>query len=78
MPQSAASLARTLQRDRDLALLFRTLATLRTDLPLFENVDELAWSGPTPAFAELGARFDSAVTEKKKRDGGSQPVASNQ
>ncbi len=68
---SAASLARTLQRDRDLALLFRNLATLRTDLPLFENVDELAWSGPTPAFAELGARFDSAVTEKRKREGGS-------
>jgi 5'-3' exonuclease len=66
---SAAALARTLQRDRSLALLFRDLATLRTDLPLFESVDELAWTGPAPAFAELGARFDSAVTEKKKRGG---------
>ena len=32
------------------ALLFRTLATLRSDVPLFKNVDELQWTGPTPAF----------------------------
>jgi 5'-3' exonuclease len=65
---SAPTLARTLQRDRHLALLFRELATLRTDLPLFESVDELAWAGPTPAFAALGARFDSAVTERKPKE----------
>ena len=36
---------------RDQALLFKDLATLRTDAPLFREVDELAWRGPTDAFA---------------------------
>ncbi len=45
---SASTLAATLARERDLALLFRTLATLRTDIPLFDSVDELLWKGPTP------------------------------
>jgi len=35
----------------ELALLFKRLATLRTDAPLFRDVDELQWRGPTPAFA---------------------------
>jgi 5'-3' exonuclease len=35
---------------RDLALLFKNLATLRTDAPLFRDVGELAWRGPTTAF----------------------------
>jgi len=48
-------LAGTLSRERPLALLFRDLATLRTNLPLFESVDELRWEGPTPRFAELAA-----------------------
>jgi 5'-3' exonuclease len=43
---NAARLAATLTRDRELALLFRDLATLRTDAPLFDNVDELRWQGP--------------------------------
>ena len=43
----AASLAATLARDRQLALLFRHLATLRTDVPVFESVDDLEWRGPT-------------------------------
>jgi 5'-3' exonuclease len=46
---NASSLAGTLGRERDLALLFRTLATLRTDIPLFDDVDQLRWNGPTPA-----------------------------
>jgi 5'-3' exonuclease len=36
---------------RDLALLFKSLATLRTDARLFSNVDRLRWRGPTPGFA---------------------------
>jgi 5'-3' exonuclease len=36
---------------RELALRFKDLATLRTDAPLFENVAELRWLGPTGAFA---------------------------
>ena len=57
---SPATLAATLQRDRDRAFLFRDLATLRDDLPLFESVDELRWTGPRGDFAGLAARFDSA------------------
>ncbi|MDB5068989.1 MAG: 5-3 exonuclease [Candidatus Eremiobacteraeota bacterium] len=42
---SAAKLAQILQRDPDLALLFRNLATLRTDIALFEDVETLRWHG---------------------------------
>ena len=38
------------------ALLFKRLATLRTDAPLFANVDALCWQGPTSAFAEWTER----------------------
>ena len=37
---------------RDLALLFKDLATLRTDAPLFDDVDKLEWRGPSAAFIE--------------------------
>ena len=47
-----------LGEQRDLALLFKKLATLRTDAPLFKKVETLCWRGPTPAFA--------AWTEKMK------------
>ncbi len=50
-----ARLAATLIEQRDLVLLFRTLATLRSDLPLFGNVDELKWKGPTPAFETMAS-----------------------
>jgi 5'-3' exonuclease len=55
------ALAATLERERGTAMLYRTLATLRTDIPLFESVDELQWKGPTPAFAALRARLDAAA-----------------
>ena len=42
---------------RELALLFKTLATLRTDAPLFSSVDELRWRGPTPEFRGLAERM---------------------
>ena len=61
------ALADTLAHERDRALLFRDLATLRTDIPLFDAVDDLRWKGPTPAFAPLGARLDAAVTENVPR-----------
>lgn len=46
-----------LGENRDLALLFKQLATLRTDVPLFENVDTLEWRGPTAAFAGVCAQL---------------------
>lgn len=39
------------------ALLFRTLATLRLDVPVFDTVEDLRWKGPRPAFAELSRRL---------------------
>jgi 5'-3' exonuclease len=58
----AATLAATLVREREYALLFRTLATLRTDIPVFDAVDDLRWNGPTPTFEPLAERLQAAVT----------------
>jgi 5'-3' exonuclease len=57
---SPAALSATLARDRERAYLFRDLATLRTEIPLFEDVEDLRWSGPTEAFRELAQRMDRA------------------
>ncbi len=54
----AGTLAATLEKQRDRALLFRDLATLRTDIALFDTVDELCWTGPSPAFASLAAHLE--------------------
>jgi 5'-3' exonuclease len=43
--------------DRERALLFKTLATLRTDAPLFADVDEIRWNGATAAFVEWPDRL---------------------
>jgi 5'-3' exonuclease len=74
---SAGALAHTLSLERDRALLFRTLATLRTDIALFDDVDHLRWNGPTPAYAPLAARFDAAVTETKRPQGRRSPERSD-
>ena len=63
---NASALAGTLSRERDRALLFRTLATLRTDIVLFDDVDQLRWNGPKPSFATLAARLDAALTETRR------------
>jgi len=57
---SPARLARTLAENRELVLLFRRLATLRTDVDVFDSVDDLLWKGPTPQFKPLAARMDAA------------------
>jgi 5'-3' exonuclease len=46
-----------LGEQRDLALLFKTLATLRTDSPLFKNAETLRWRGATPGFAAWADRM---------------------
>ena len=38
----------------------KSLATLRTDAPLFRNVDELLWKGPAPAFAAWAEKIGDA------------------
>jgi 5'-3' exonuclease len=42
------------------ALLFRTLATLRLDVPVFDTVEDLRWKGPRPAFEEHCQRMKSS------------------
>jgi 5'-3' exonuclease len=51
--------AAALGERRDLALLFKNLATLRTDAKLFANVDELEWRGPTEGFTAECAKLGS-------------------
>ena len=46
-----------LKDKRELALLFKTLATLRTDAPLFKKIDELRWKGSTPAFQAVAEKI---------------------
>jgi 5'-3' exonuclease len=50
--RNARRLATSLFNSWDDALLFRNLATLRLDAPVFERVDDLRWSGPRPSFEE--------------------------
>jgi 5'-3' exonuclease len=50
-------LANTLFGSWDDAILFRTLATLKTDVPVFESVDDLEWNGPHPRFREFCRRI---------------------
>lgn len=71
--RGADRLAKTLAEGRDLALLFKHLATLVTDGPVSGSVPELRWQGPAPDFAaacealeapELVARAERLVTER--------------
>ena len=72
---SAGALAATLARGRDQAMLFRTLATLRTDIVLFDDVDELRWRGPTLQLDTLAAQFDAAKTRPVRTGERSQIVS---
>jgi 5'-3' exonuclease len=56
--RGATRLAGTLNEQRELAMLFRELATLRTEPAPFASVEELRWTGPTPALDAVAARFD--------------------
>jgi 5'-3' exonuclease len=49
--------AQILGEQRDLALLFKNLATLRDDAPLFANVEQLRWQGPTDRFVGVAERI---------------------
>jgi len=72
--RSAQRLATSLFGSWNDALLFRTLATLRLDVPVFESLEELEWTGPTPEFEAICHQmksadiFNRAMTAKSKRD----------
>jgi 5'-3' exonuclease len=56
----AKGLAQSLFQSWNDALLFRTLATLRLDAPVFESLDELKWDGPRPEFENACERLRAA------------------
>lgn len=62
---NAGNLAATLCEQRERATLFRTLATLRTDIKLFEDVDQLRWVAPKQEFEGLSARLQKARIQKR-------------
>jgi 5'-3' exonuclease len=56
------------KEDRERALLFKHLATLRTDARLFANVEELRWRGPTDAFPGVASQIgDARLLERALR-----------
>ena len=55
----ARLLSESLHNSWSEALLFRTLATLRLDVPVFENVEDLRWKGPRPSFEDFCRRMRS-------------------
>lgn len=54
-----------LKDKRELALLFKNLATLRTDAPLFEDVEELRWRGVTPKFRAVAQQLGDERLAKR-------------
>jgi 5'-3' exonuclease len=69
---NARRLSQALFDSWDEALLFRTLATLRFDAPVFENLDDICWAGPRPNFEELckgmssPELFERAISARKR------------
>lgn len=58
--RGAQRLATVLFENWNDALLYRTLATLQLDVPVFDSVDELRWKGPLPEFEQYCERLQSA------------------
>ncbi len=56
---NAGRLSGSLRSNWDLAILFRTLATLRKDAPLLSSIDQLEWKGPRPDARSLAKRMDA-------------------
>jgi 5'-3' exonuclease len=77
-PKGAASLlsrygkiesfpAEVLGERRELALLFKKLATLKVDAPLFADVEELKWRGPTERFSGLTAQLGDRLVARANK-----------
>ena len=63
---SPRALAETLQQDQQQALLFRDLATLRTEIELFDSVEQLRWTGVQAGFPALCAEMDASGVRDKR------------
>jgi 5'-3' exonuclease len=63
--RKARSLSESLLKGWNDALLFRTLATLRTDVPVFDSVEDLRWRGPRPNFADYCERINASALFKR-------------
>jgi len=63
----ARPLTESLCSSWDDALLFRTLATLRLDAPVFDSVDELRWKGPSPDFQKCCERMKADSLHRRVR-----------
>jgi 5'-3' exonuclease len=56
---NSGRLAGVLVEQRERALLFRTLARLRDDEPLFDSIEQLRWKGPTASFSDYARRIEA-------------------
>ncbi len=56
------------------ALLFRTLATLRLDVPVFDTVEDLRWQGPRPNFEEFCVRMKSPDLLRRAKSASAKPT----
>jgi 5'-3' exonuclease len=61
---SPKTLSETLLDNQKLVFLFRDLATLRTDIPLFASVQQLKWNGAAANFPVFAARLDASLKSK--------------
>jgi 5'-3' exonuclease len=52
---------------RELALLFKKLATLKADAPLFADVKQLKWRGPTERFPSLTAQLGERLSARAEK-----------
>jgi len=71
---NVSTLSSTLRRDWDKALLFRDLATLRTDIPLISDVEALRWEGPKPGFDEMARKLDAASSDSAQKKQAKMPA----
>ncbi len=65
--RSAKKLADTLADQIDDALLFKELATLRTDIPLVKSVDDLEWRGPGEDISKIAEFLRAPALEERAR-----------
>ena len=66
--KKARGLSESLFNNWEDALLFRDLATLRKDVPVFEAVEDLRWKGPTPQFEDWCARLKSPGLLRRSKE----------